>query len=165
MLLEDRCDIYVVSILIVGNGNKVNCKHIMGFPDYILMQRTCSNPKYANKFIREHSIKYPSVSERLVSLYHPLAEQPQIREAVSKELKEIGCRLRIWRIQTGVSRAALAKELNIEPERLLFLEMGDAQPEDFTNEQLTKLLARVTQSSEDKEFEELVHSYLQEHAL
>lgn len=86
------------------------------------------------------------VSKRLVTLYHPTNKHPYGEGRVPGQLKEIGCRLRIWRIQTGVSRAALAKELGIEPERLLFLEMGDALPEDFTKEQLTELLAKVTQS-------------------
>lgn len=98
--------------------------------------------------VNEHAI-----SKRLVRLYHPTSKDICREGKRSEQLKIIGCQLRAWRIESGISRAALARELGLESELLLFLEMGDAQREDFTNEQLSQLARRVTQSSESREFD------------
>lgn len=72
-----------------------------------------------------------------------------------KELQEMGRQVRAWRIQTGQSRVALAKKLGLNADKLLFLEMGNAQPEDFTELQLRQLGEIVSQRDSSKEFNDL----------
>ena len=102
------------------------------------------------------------LSTLLLERANAIVEQQRAKQKPSDYpiLQQIGSCLRHWRIQKKLSRRALAKQLNIEPERLLFLETGHAQPEDITPSQLNKLVALVEQSGRNNKLKTLVQQYL-----
>ena len=57
-------------------------------------------------------------------------------------------------------RAVLAKQLGLDKECLLVLEMGEGLPEDITPKQLMQLEKLIEQTDPDGGFSELVQAYL-----
>lgn len=88
------------------------------------------------------------------------AQRSKQIEETTKILQEIGELVHAWRLQNGQYRSVLAKELGMQSDGLLCLEMGIATPEDMTESQLQGLVAKLTMSKQGKRLQKVVQHYL-----
>jgi len=110
----------------------------------------------------EVDIPVPSLSQALLDRCNLVVDGVLSGQepVMDKHLQAIGKKVKLWRIQSEYTRAALAKRLGMNPDQLLFLETGVGMPEDVTLSQLLRLQALLTESDQGRDFDQQVQEYV-----
>jgi hypothetical protein len=79
---------------------------------------------------------------------------------VEKQLEQIGRLIQVWRIKQGYTRLDLAEKLDLDADRLLYIEHGIGLPADIMEAHLLSLLSFLTSEALDKELKAGIQRYL-----
>jgi len=133
----------------------------------------CTMPTKRNKAAQQGIVlssvysEVPSVASELLDRCNVVAQdgRNQENDRVIGVLDAIGDLLKTWRIQQQLTRAALAEQLDMTREQLLFLETGMSMSCDISIEQLKRLQEMFANGAQSKELTCLLQEYAQVRSL